>query len=227
MAKSDFGYWYDLYSDCKCQRARKTIRRLNKSGLKNIIKDYTFKSYEAEEPWQKVIKDTAMRFVKDEEHTWFFIGGMTGCGKTHICTAIAGYYLKHDKAVKYMLWRDEVVKLKANVNNHAEYSEMIDSLKTAEVLYIDDLFKTGKDADGNAQRPTGADVNIAFEILNYRYNNPKLITIISSECKVTDMLDIDEAVAGRIAEKTSQYGYGLNINRDRKKNYRLRGTIEL
>ena len=126
-----------------------------------------------------------------------------------------------------MLWRDEVVKLKACVTEAAEYSRMITELKEAEVLYIDDLFKTGKDGEGKAQRPTGADVNIAFEILNYRYNNPKLITIISSECKVTDMLDIDEAIAGRIAERTSPFGYGLNINKDQRKNYRLRGTVEL
>lgn len=225
--KSDYGYWYDLHTYCKCKKTRDAIRRLEKSGLKNIIKDYTFKSYETAEPWQKTIKEAATRFVQDEEHTWFFIGGMTGCGKTHICTAIAGFYLRHGKWVKYMLWRDDVVKLKANVNNSEDYEKMMDELKTAEVLYIDDLFKTGKDGEGKVQRPTAADVNIAFEIINYRYNNPKLVTIISSECKVTDMLDIDEAVAGRIAEKTSPHGYGLNVNKDRAKNYRLRGTLDL
>lgn len=221
------GNWYELQTYCKCQKIRGTIRRLNKSGLKNIIKDYTFKNYKDDEPWQKAIKDAAMRFVKDEDHTWFFIGGSSGAGKTHICTAIAGYYLRREKSVKYMLWRDEAVKLKACVTDEAKYSKMIDELKNAEVLYIDDLFKTGKDDKGNPQRPTPADINIAFEILNFRYNNPKLVTIISSECRVTDILDIDEAIGGRIAEKASNAGYGINIKPDTSKNYRLRGLIEL
>lgn len=223
--KTEFGYWTEMNYYCKCQKIRTTIRRLNKSGLKNIINDYTFKNYDDTEPWQKQIKSTAMKFCTDSENAWFFIGGASGAGKTHICTAICCYYLKHDKAVKYMLWRDDIVQLKANVTNPEEYAKLMTELKTAEVLYIDDLFKTGKDGEGKAQRPTAADVNIAFELLNYRYNNPNLITIISSECRSTDILDIDEAVGGRIIEKTR--GYAINIKPDRSKNYRLKESIEL
>ena len=228
-AKADYGngYWYEENQFCKCYKVRSTIMRLKKSGLKNIIKDYTFKNFVADTEWQKAIKEAAIRFVQDADHSWFFIGGTSGCGKSHICTAIAGYYLKHDKAVKYMLWRDDVVKLKANVTDAVEYSRLMEGLKKSEVLYIDDLFKTGKDADGNPQRPTPADINIAFEVLNYRYNNPKLITIVSSECMLTDILDIDEAVGGRIAEMTTPHGYGFSIKPDRAKNYRLRGAVEL
>ena len=223
--KTEFGYWCEMNYHCKCQKIRATIRRLNKSGLKNIINDYTFAKYEDKEPWQKAIKETAIKFCKDEQGSWFFIGGASGAGKTHICTAICCYYLKKEKQVKYMLWRDDIVQLKANVTNPEEYSKMMQELKTAEVLYIDDLFKTGKDGEGKVQRPTAADVNLAFELLNYRYNNPDLITIISSECRSTDLLDIDEAVGGRVIEKTR--GYAINIKPDRSKNYRLKDSIEL
>ena len=131
------------------------------------------------------------------------------------------------KMVRYMLWRDDVVKLKGNVNDSEAYEKHMSEFKNAEVLYIDDLFKTGKNNEGVPQKPTGADTNIAFELLNYRYNNPGLITLISSECRVTDILDIDEAIGGRIAERTIQHGYGINIKPDRTKNYRLRGSIDL
>ena len=225
---SDSGHWYELTKFCKCHEIRKTIRRLNQSGLKNIIRDYTFEKYSAEEPWQQAIKNAALKFVNDDEHTWFFIGGASGSGKTHICTAIAGHYLYQGKSVKYMLWRDDVVKLKANVITAPEvYDNMMHEFKTAEVLYVDDLFKTGKNNEGIPQKPTGADINIAFELLNYRYNNPALITIISSESRVPDILDIDEAVGGRIAERTTRFGYGFNIKPDRNKNYRLKGAVEL
>lgn len=221
------GHWTEVSVDCECRKIRRTIRRLNRSGLKNIIRDYTFRSFEVSTDFQKSMKEAAAKFVRDEEHNWFFVGGASGCGKTHICTAIAGYYLKHDhKEVKYMLWRDDVGKIKGNADPE-ERERAMRGFKMAEVLYIDDLFKSGRSEDGAAQRPTIADINAAFELLNYRYNNPQLITIISSECMATDLLSIDEAIGGRIVERTAPYGYGINIKPGADKNYRLKGLVEL
>ena len=80
-AKADYGngYWYEENQFCKCYKVRSTIMRLKKSGLKNIIKDYTFKNFAADTEWQKAIKEAAIRFVQDEDHSWFFIGGTSGC----------------------------------------------------------------------------------------------------------------------------------------------------
>ena len=107
------------------------------------------------------------------------------------------------------------------------YEDRINEMKEADVLYIDDLFKTGKDKEGNYQKPTVADINLAFEIINHRYNKQNLYTIISSECTLAQILSIDEAVGGRIAEKAVQTGYGFSINPDTKKNHRLKGICEL
>ena len=220
--QTELGYWTTVSRDCKCAEIRRTIKRMEKSGLKNIIRDYTFSKYDDTEDWQKTIKAAAMEYAK-KPSGWFFIGGQTGAGKTHICTAICREFLLSGKSVKYMLWRDDIVKIKGCANDAQAYSKLIDEYKRVEVLYIDDLFKTGKGPDGNKQQPTGADINAAFEILNYRYNDPKLVTIISSECTVNDILDIDEAVGGRIFEKAKVF----SLNRDRKKNYRLCGAVEL
>ena len=89
----------------------------------------------------------------------------------------------------------------------------------AELLYIDDLFKTGRSFDSRSPRPTTADVNVAFEILNYRYT-AKLPTIVSSECVLDDLIQIDESLAGRIAERAKNL---FELGPDRGKNYRLRG----
>lgn len=217
------GYWTTISSECKCMSVRRTIKRMQRSGLKNIIKDYTFSKFEATEQWQQTIKAAAVAYAKEPEG-WFFIGGQSGSGKTHICTAICREFLLNGQAVKYMLWRDEVVKLKDLVTDYEQYTALIDSYKKVPVLYIDDLFKTGRAADGMKQRPTGGDVNVAFEILNYRYNDPKLLTIISSECTISDILDIDEAVGGRIFERAKT---AFSLKPDRSRNYRLRGIVEL
>lgn len=206
---------------CKCMKTRATIRRMKRSGLKDIITDYTFQKFQATEEWQAKIKAAAVEYAKHPDG-WFYIGGQSGSGKTHICTAICREAMLRGQEVRYMLWRDEIVKIKAVVNEADEYEAAIGPYKTAEILYIDDLFKTGKDKEGKAQRPTVGDVNAAFEILNYRYNS-KLPTVISSECTISDLLEIDEAVAGRIVEVAKTF----SLKSDRSRNYRLKKAVEI
>jgi DNA replication protein DnaC len=196
---------------------------LKASGLENVLKDYRFDNYVAKEPWQQGVIDKAKKFVNDEGNHWFFMGGQSGCGKTHLCTAVCREFLLKGKSVQYMLWRDDVTKLKSAVTDSEEYGKLIDRYKNADVLYIDDLFKTGK-VDSGFQKPTAADINVAFEILNYRYNNPALITIISSELTEDELLDIDEATGGRIYERAKK---AFSIGQDRKKNYRIKGVVTL
>lgn len=202
--------------DCECMKTRESLDRIKKSGLSNLLDKYTFDSYETGESFQKLIKGKAVNFLRTNAK-WFFIGGQIGCGKSHICTAIVGELLKQGKQARYMQWRDDVVKLKSHANSY-EYEFLINPFKNAEVLYIDDLFKTR-----SGEFPTSADVNIAFEIINQRYINPDFITIISSERTISDMLKIDEAVVSRICEYAGEYT--INVASDIHKNYRLRGVI--
>lgn len=218
------GCWQMKLKLCKCQEARASIRRMNASGLGNIIRDCTFEKYEATEPWQQTIKASAMEYARNPAG-WFYIGGQSGAGKTHICTAICRELLLEGKTVAYMLWQDDAAKLKA-VSLEAEQRESImERLKNADALYIDDLFKPARDNMGAKQRPTTADVRLAFEIINYRYLNPKKLTIVSSEWSQDELLDIDEATGGRIFEKAGKYGF--SIGEDRRRNYRTRNAVTL
>ena len=207
---------YERMRECTCMSIRKTLRRIERSGLKDLLKDYTFEKYLTNENWQKKAKSMAMNFLKDYENKWFFTGGQVGCGKTHLCTALVGEFIKLGKPAHYMLWRDEIVQLKAVVMDDEAYGKAIKKLKEIDVLYIDDFFKTER-----GKAPSTAEINIAFELLNYRYNNPNLITIISSERLIDDIIDIDEAVGSRIYQRSKQYC--LIVNYDRRKNYRLNG----
>lgn len=215
VVEDDDGYFHQTICDCKCVPIRQSIMRMKRSGLKNIIADYTFEKFEAVASWQRQMKSAAQEFVKNPEG-WFFVGGQVGCGKTHICTAICRELLLAGKSVRYMLWRDDVVKLKANVTDAETYQRLIDEYKNAEVLYIDDLFKTGKSNNHEPQKPTSADINIAFEIVNYRYGDPGKITIFSTELTMDELLDIDEATGSRIYERSE----AITVGKSRKRNYR-------
>lgn len=202
---------------CECMEVRKNLDRIKKSGLQGLLDTYTFENYRADEDWQKAIKADALDFLDHHDHQWFFAGGQVGAGKTHICTAIAGEFLRRGTPVRYMLWKDESARLKAVVNDE-EYWTLINPLKTVEVLYIDDIFKTVEES-GRKRPPTPADVGVAFEILNYRYNN-NCITILSSERTIEEILDCDEAVGSRIYQRTKDHCW--SIGKDPQKNYRMR-----
>ena len=214
---------YVAKMDCECQKARATLRRMMDSGLEKVISKYTFSKYNAEEDWQKQIKSAAESFAKNPAGNWFFVGGESGSGKSHICTAICREFLLTGKRVQYMLWRDDIVRIKNAATDHDALAPMLDRLKNVDVLYIDDLFKTGKNPDGRVQKPSSADINYAFEVINYRYCNPNLLTIISSEWSEAELLEIDEAIAGRIYEMAKTY----TIAKDRSRNYRIRNAVTL
>lgn len=208
----------EVHSFCQCQRIRATLRRARQSGLNDILTAYTFDKFKATEEWQKIIKEKAQRFCKDDFSNWFYIGGQVASGKTHLCTAISAHYIKAGKDVKYMLWSEESKKLKAIVND-SSYTNEISSYKSVNVLYIDDFLKVK-----NGEAPTSADINLAFEIINHRLLNKDKITIISSEKTLDELLEYDEATMSRISKEAGWYK--INIERDRNKNYRLRETIE-
>lgn len=228
LVENEDGSYSHAIRDCRCAETRRSILRMQRSGLKDVIQKYTFDRFEATEPWQKTIKAAAVEYARNPEG-WFALCGQSGSGKSHLCTAICRELLLRGEQVLYMLWRDDIAKIKqaamgSQFDDEAiELHRLLNKFKTVKNLYIDDFFKTGKTAENTAQRPTVADINYAFEIINYRYNNPGLITIISTELTEDELLDIDEAIGGRIYERAKAF----SIGRDRRKNYRVRNTMEL
>lgn len=209
-----------IFKQCKCVEIRASIKRIDSSGLSGMLGEFTFDSFNDSELWQKSLKQSAQTFISDCNGKWFFVGGQIGAGKTHICTAIVGKFLKAGKSARYMLWRDEVAIIKANVNDDVQYSKLMIPLKSVDVLYIDDFLWTSKDENGNAKSPTKGDLNVAFELINHRYCNKSLITIISCEHYVDTLTDIDEAVGSRIYQRTK--GYCNIIRKDKSRNYRMK-----
>ena len=210
---------YEYSEECKCMRIRRSIWRLKRSGLENSIREYTFKRFIVKEQWQQMMVDMAHRYISDgvKAGRWLYIGGQPGCGKTHICTAVAGKLL-HEMSLIYAVWPHISKKLKAIVNEADEYGIEVGKLQEVDVLYFDDFFKPVTDSNGQRVPPTPADMKLAFEILNYRYINKKP-TILSSEWYINELADLDEATASRIAERCGEFA--MMVGRDKTRNHRF------
>lgn len=206
--------------ECDCMKIRRCVDKMEASGLREVIKSYTFDTYQAVEEWQKTIKQGAMTFAQTVEG-WLLFCGQSGSGKTHLCTAVCRHLLLNGKEVRYMPWRQDVRELKGTAKEPAIQAEALRKYQEAPILYIDDLFKVSKAADGSCFPPV-ADVNLAFDVINYRYTK-RLPTIISTERSPAELVEIDEATGGRIVEMAVRHTYCVEKKPGR--NYRLRGVV--
>lgn len=206
---------------CACQRLAKERRRLERSGLADVIRDKTFDAFEAKEPYQAAMKSTVQAWAEevltpgDRKRPWLFVGGAPGCGKTHLCTAACGRLLDAGVPVRYMLWTEEARQLKGYANDPDAFDELAYPLKTVSVLYIDDLFKV---ASRRREAVKDTDVRVAFEIINARYNRGKP-TIISTEWLMDELLVFDEATFSRLRQMAR--GYTAQVASGDNRNYRL------
>lgn len=196
-------------AECECMKIRDTLDRIRRSGLEELFRKSSFKNYECTEKWQQEIMNDAIGFLKDGKGG-MFMGGQSGSGKTHLCTAVVGGFIKKGLTARYFVWREHSLKLKAIINEK-DYTPAIDDFKKTDVLYIDDLFMQDTITD--------ADIKLAFEIIDYRLRN-NLMTIISTNLSLDELLDINEPLGSRIVEMTA--AAQIYIKKDRRKNYRLK-----
>lgn len=212
------GYFVELRNgfqvsvECKCMKKRRSLKRIEKSGMKDALTRYTLNNYQTPEQWQKDAKRKAMDYIRNPNGRWFLAAGCVGSGKSHLCTAICGEFINAGFDVRYMRWKDDGGRMKAAVNDSREYRRMVEPMKRAKVLYIDDFWKAGNNG------VTKGDIDLAFEILNARYNDSALITLISTELLTGHLMEIDEAVGSRIYERSKE----TCIELTGKKNWRLR-----
>ena len=193
----------DYARPCECQEVMKAKLRLDASGISEEFHKKGFKNFnDRNMETLRNARNTAISYcknfpeIKNTNRNSIIFMGQVGSGKTHLSMAICNNLMDfHKVGVIYMPYREEITKIKQSVKDELNYSRAINKFKTCQVLMIDDLLK-GKS--------TEADVNILFEIINYRYLN-MLPVIVSTEKTKDELLDFDEGVMSRVLEMTKDY----------------------
>jgi DNA replication protein DnaC len=181
---------------CKCQEGNRYKDIINNSGITEAFRERTFNTYVPKNNNQAMAKKKAIEYSKDfenirkERNNSIALLCQVGAGKTHLSIAIANALMQNNVGVRYMPFREDIIKLKQNINDDEFYQKEVNNYKNAPVLLIDDLFK-GK--------ITETDIYIMYEIINYRYLKSAPM-IVSSEYSTDKLLDFDEAIGSRIIE---------------------------
>lgn len=199
-------YW------CECRVLKDAEERLAKSGLADRVKENTFKNYKQDKQPRTEAVQSCLKYITDfkEKQPSLILMGEVGAGKTHLAIATANKLLSK-YVVKYVLYED-IRALKFSLNDREHYNSVISNLREVQVLFIDDLFK-GLEKDIDASRAK-AELDVVYEIINYRYNNKKPI-IVTTELNINRMMQIDKAIASRILEMCKGYRIsfdGIELN---------------
>lgn len=213
------------YSRCECYEQDYIKRMWENFGVRQedvkLLKDYI--------PYNEITKkakqqaaDYITNYDKLEKGTNFVLMGQAGGGKTHIVLSIGKALLERKVKVLYMPYLEVIRELKANAMDDEYYTKLSERYKRSELLIIDDLFKDKVKKGRLVAELTEADMRHIYPILNYRYSN-KLPTLISTECTPNMLIDLDEALGGRILERCTKL-YGIVFNN--QCNYRLRQFTE-
>lgn len=211
----------DMARRCECFEPTMAKRRIARSGISEPFRAKGFKNFDTRgiaqlEKAYTICVDYCKNYqdFKESRHNSILLLGQVGCGKTHLALASANALLDYQKIrVVYMPYREMITRLKQNITDEDSYTKAIDTFKTAPMLVIDDLLK-GK--------TTESDINILFEIVNYRYvcNLPVILT---SEKTTGELLDFDSAIGSRLIEMAEGRIIEFKGN---ELNYRLRGINE-
>ena len=195
---------YEVPYRCECyekrqlkESMRQSREMMKRSGISAEFQKKTFDNFITKNNLQLTnAKNKAIQYVENfaqtehDRYNSIMFCGQVGSGKTHLGTAICSELMNSMVAVVYMAYRNAITKLKQNIIDEEGYNRELNQYISARVLYIDDLLKG---------RLTETDINIMYEIVNYRYMNNMPI-IISTEKTPDDLLAFDEAIGSRLIE---------------------------
>ncbi|MGL5329981.1 MAG: ATP-binding protein [Peptostreptococcaceae bacterium] len=200
-------------NECECRQLRQAEDILKKSGISEEFRNKRFSNfvYGKERQIIDAYREACLycknfeSIEKDRCNSIMFMG-QVGAGKSHLSFSIANELMDSGVGVVYMSYREVITVLKQNIMDEVYYHRAMGKYKNARVLLIDDLYK-GK--------VTESDLNIIFELLNFRYFN-KLPVIVSCEMDINGILNVDEGIGSRLVEmcKTVEI-------RGKKLNYRI------
>ncbi len=207
---------YDISVKCECHEKLMYRRRLRRSGIseemqKKGFKDFDCRGIDVLEQAKTAAVGYYQGFLSRENsrHNSIIFCGQVGAGKTHLGMAVCNNLLNVcNVEVVYMAYRNAITEIKQSVTDKENYYAATEPYRRARVLYMDDLLK-GK--------PTEADINILYELVNYRYMHNKPM-VISTERLPDDLVGFDEAVGSRIIEMCRD---NIVILKGEKLNYRL------
>ncbi len=187
---------------CSCYQKERLDDLFLRSGMSEAMRNFTFDNFETRYYSDAADMENKVRWCR--QFVWqvqqeqcsqcLFLTGGVGRGKTHLSAAIANAVLEHGNTVIYRRAADlfELIRQYRFEENRQKFEDMLEQLRTCDLLVIDDL---------GAERTTEFVIEqlvILLEERNYR-NKP---WIISSNLSINEIVNTyNDRTADRILDK--------------------------
>ena len=187
---------------CSCYVKERLDDLFLRSGMSEAMRGFTFANFETRYYSNPADMDSKVHWCRQfanqikagECRQCLFLTGGVGRGKTHLSAAIANAVLEDGKTVIYRRAADlfELIRQYRYEENRQKFEEMLEQLRTCDLLVIDDL---------GAERTTEFVIEqlvILLEERNYR-NKP---WIISSNLNINEIIQTyNDRTADRILDR--------------------------
>jgi DNA replication protein DnaC len=157
-------------------------------------------SIEIQENMDEVYR-IAFDFARNPEG-WLVFMGETGCGKTHLASAIVNYRYEQGKPALFVVVPDFLDHLRSafNPESKVSYDKFFESVKTAPLLVLDDF----------GEQSTNPWVKEKlYQLINYRYNS-RLPTVITTRLSLDEIMnDVDSSISSRLVDRNISQIYAI------------------
>jgi DNA replication protein DnaC len=139
----------------------------------------------------------ALDFAKEPEG-WLVFMGVTGCGKTHLASAVVNYRYQARQPALFVVVPEFLDHLRSTFGPESKvsYDQVFERVKKAPLLVLDDF---------GEQSTTPWAQEKLYQVINYRYN-AKLPTIITTRYSLDEIMErIESTISSRLSDpKISQ-----------------------
>jgi len=130
----------------------------------------------------------ALEYAKSPDG-WLVLQGVTGCGKTHLASAIVNYRYEAGSKALFIFVPEFLDHLRSafNPDSKVSYDQLFEKVKTTPLLVLDDF---------GEQAATAWAREKLYQVINSRYN-ARLATIITTRCSLDE---IDSPIRSRFID---------------------------
>ena len=190
----------------RAKQVCKVAQRWSAARVPERFKDARLDGFVIDNPERKKAAKVVDSWIDSSRRgRWLFLGGGVGVGKSYLAHALLYRCAEAGFSCLSVDWMSLCVELKSRTNYGMNAEKTIRDIQSVDVLLIDDFMKTRNQWD----------LELAFSVLNRRYNALKsvLITANHSLKEIAARDDPGSAIADRINEMGPAQNMGKQSRR--------------
>lgn len=191
------------------QEKRKRERVLRSSRMPDLLKTRTFENFNERE--DTIAAKSTVFNLRMDDVTWVVLAGPPGTGKTHLAAALMNTRIKEGREAVFVTVPELLTDIRRVIKNEQDTSELMEIVKNAELLILDDL---------GAERTTEWVSEQLFVLINARLLNQRQTVITTNYQRPGELIEKLGGLPGqRIVSRLLEAGDWIEIDTE---DYRLK-----